>query len=317
MNGVLALVAATVVSIDIGWQPLADGGYEYIIQIEPHMVGTLAGGQAISSELPRNLRGMRSYRIVVGNEKLPHEGEPLPVEPRPAMPSEAPPADKTVPTPPASSVGNRPPAAGAGAGDVGALPQRNATAETPPALPGPEPDMRSLPPEPRAASADASDAGRDDLPAEPMPPPALDPEPEAKEIPPRMAGYPLGSPAAGHAGKGEADKRGSGSFVFPGATLSSINQPPAEAAPATGDRGTAKAGDANAGAGGPAASPAGVSSSAAVDAKTDVGEPKPWLPLAGAVIALFASLGANLYLGWNTLALRSRYRSLVAQLHAG
>ena len=81
MHGVLALVAASLVSIDIGWQPRPDGGFEYIIQIEPQMIDTLKDGQAIASELPQNLRGMRSYRITVGNAKLPHEGEPAPFAP--------------------------------------------------------------------------------------------------------------------------------------------------------------------------------------------------------------------------------------------
>jgi hypothetical protein len=165
MNGVLALVAATVVSIDVGWQPLSDGGFEYIIQIEPHMLGTLEGGQAISSELPRNLRGMRSYRIIVGNAKLPHEGEPPPVEPAPATPageSPSPPAsDGTAPKPPASSVGDRAPGTGGGVAprDAGAAPQQPATAEAARVLPGPGPDFAPPPAEPGPPSAETSDAG--------------------------------------------------------------------------------------------------------------------------------------------------------------
>jgi hypothetical protein len=45
------------------------------------------------------------------------------------------------------------------------------------------------------------------------------------------------------------------------------------------------------------------------------GESRPWVPLIGTMLALFASLGANIYLGWNTLDLRNRYRTLAAQLH--
>ena len=67
MNGVMALVLATAVSIDIGWQPLDEGGFEYIIQIEPQMLGTLEAGQAIGSQLPTDVHRHASYRIVVGN----------------------------------------------------------------------------------------------------------------------------------------------------------------------------------------------------------------------------------------------------------
>jgi len=317
MNGVLALVAATVVSIDVGWQPLADGGFEYIIQIEPHMLGTLEGGQAISSELPRNLRGMRSYRIIVGNAKLPHEGEPPPVEPAPAGQSPPPPAaDVIAPKPPASSVGDRPPAASAAAApsDVGTAPPRPATADTTRALPGPGPDFASPPAEARPTSAETADAGNADVAAEATPPPTLEPEPNAKDIAPRMAGY-LESPAASHAGKGDTGSRVSGSLKFPGTGASNSGQPPVDATAAAAGS-PASQSDVKTGAGATSAPP-GANSSGTGSDDNGASEAKPWLPLAGAVIALFASLGANVYLAWNTLALRSRYRSLVAQFHAG
>ena len=79
MNGVMALVAATVVAIDVGWQPLPDGGFEYIIQLEPQTLESLKDGQDLSSQLPPSLQGVRTYRITVGNNPLPHEGDPPPV----------------------------------------------------------------------------------------------------------------------------------------------------------------------------------------------------------------------------------------------
>jgi hypothetical protein len=48
--------------------------------------------------------------------------------------------------------------------------------------------------------------------------------------------------------------------------------------------------------------------------KVEVPESRPWLPLTGALVALFASLGANAYLGWVHQSLRSNYRSLVARM---
>jgi hypothetical protein len=43
--------------------------------------------------------------------------------------------------------------------------------------------------------------------------------------------------------------------------------------------------------------------------------PKPWTPLVLTSLALFASLAANLYLGWVAGGIYRRYRDVVAQLH--
>ena len=44
-------------------------------------------------------------------------------------------------------------------------------------------------------------------------------------------------------------------------------------------------------------------------------EPKPWTALVLTSLALFASLAANLYLGWVAAGIYRRYREVVAQLH--
>ena len=117
MNGVLALVAAAAVGIDIGWEPLPEGGFEYIIQIEPQTLESMKRGQPIGSQLPPAVRGMRAYRIIVGDGAVPHEGEPLPVEAARASTTEQPmPAG----------------APGGAAGSTGA-------AQATPAMPGPDP----------------------------------------------------------------------------------------------------------------------------------------------------------------------------------
>ncbi len=41
---------------------------------------------------------------------------------------------------------------------------------------------------------------------------------------------------------------------------------------------------------------------------------KPWLPLMGALLALFASLGANVYLAWIHQSVRLKYRTLAARM---
>jgi hypothetical protein len=48
--------------------------------------------------------------------------------------------------------------------------------------------------------------------------------------------------------------------------------------------------------------------------KVELPESRPWLPLTGALVALFASLGANAYLAWIHQSLRSNYRSLLARM---
>ena len=101
MTGVLVCLSAAVLGVDFGWQPLTDGGVEYIIQIEPQMLDSLQDGESLSSALPAFGHNIRRYRIVVGTAELPHHGEPLP-----EAPSDEPPAGRHEPeTPEASRVG--------------------------------------------------------------------------------------------------------------------------------------------------------------------------------------------------------------------
>jgi hypothetical protein len=75
MSGLGIVVAAAVLSIDVGWQPVAGGGYEYIIQIEPEALESLRAGEDIFSQLPPVMRsGIRSYRITVGDGPVPNQG---------------------------------------------------------------------------------------------------------------------------------------------------------------------------------------------------------------------------------------------------
>jgi hypothetical protein len=46
-------------------------------------------------------------------------------------------------------------------------------------------------------------------------------------------------------------------------------------------------------------------------------EPKPWTPLIATVVALFGSLGLNVYMGWITWDTRTRYRQLVDRYFSG
>jgi hypothetical protein len=83
--------------ISYGWEKLPEGGYVYIVQIEPHTLEALKAGQAIQSDLPPNLRGVRSYRITVGVGDVPREGMPELPEETPAQPIPTDPAPIAAP----------------------------------------------------------------------------------------------------------------------------------------------------------------------------------------------------------------------------
>lgn len=77
MMGVMIVAATAALGIDYGWQPVAGGGIEYIIQIEPEMLESLRAGEDIFSDMPP-AHEVRSWRITVGTERLPHQDEPPP-----------------------------------------------------------------------------------------------------------------------------------------------------------------------------------------------------------------------------------------------
>ncbi|MHC4177288.1 MAG: hypothetical protein ACYSWU_07270, partial [Planctomycetota bacterium] len=116
MCGNIACIAAVLLGIDAGWQPLPDGGMLYIIQIEPQLLETLSSGEPVQSDVPPYVKDVRAYRIMVGTGELPRQLPPEPIEspgggrvshPRipPTAPADAatdrPPTDPFIP-PPAS-----------------------------------------------------------------------------------------------------------------------------------------------------------------------------------------------------------------------
>ncbi len=76
MNAIILLLASTTLGGDVGWQPLAGGGFEYIIQIAPDELETLKAGQDIVNEIPPELAGVKRYRITVGTGPVPRIGTP-------------------------------------------------------------------------------------------------------------------------------------------------------------------------------------------------------------------------------------------------
>ena len=73
MCGNILCIAVAVLGVDVGWQPLSEGGVQYLIQIEPHVLEALRLGEVIQSDLPPGVDDVRGYRITVGTEQLPRE----------------------------------------------------------------------------------------------------------------------------------------------------------------------------------------------------------------------------------------------------
>jgi hypothetical protein len=74
MIAATAMLAVATLGVDTGWEPLPDGGLVYIIQIEPQLLDAMREGTQIASEIPAELAGVRSYRVLVGDGTLPREG---------------------------------------------------------------------------------------------------------------------------------------------------------------------------------------------------------------------------------------------------
>ncbi len=69
MTHIMVLLAATTLGVEAGWQPLAEGGHEYTIQIEPSLVSVLQSGNDVVSEVPPQV-DVRRFRIKLGSGKL-------------------------------------------------------------------------------------------------------------------------------------------------------------------------------------------------------------------------------------------------------
>jgi len=73
MSGNILWIAVAALGVDVGWQPLSEGGVQYLIQIEPHALEALRSGEVIQSDVPPGVDDVRGYRITVGTEQLPRE----------------------------------------------------------------------------------------------------------------------------------------------------------------------------------------------------------------------------------------------------
>jgi hypothetical protein len=73
MGGPIACIAAVLLGVQAGWQPLPQGGVEYLIQIEPQLLETLKSGQPIQSDVPSYVKDVRTFRVTVGTATLPRQ----------------------------------------------------------------------------------------------------------------------------------------------------------------------------------------------------------------------------------------------------
>jgi len=80
--------------IDYGWQPLAGGGNEYIIQVPPELIDTLHS-DGIESYVPPGVDNIRRIRITVGRETLPQTVARESQKPTPTAAKEQPTAPAT------------------------------------------------------------------------------------------------------------------------------------------------------------------------------------------------------------------------------
>ena len=76
MNVLLISIAVATLGVDYGWKRLPDGGSEYIIQLNQQTLDALRDGQPIQSDVMPDAGKVRSFRIVVGDEKLSRDKPP-------------------------------------------------------------------------------------------------------------------------------------------------------------------------------------------------------------------------------------------------
>ena len=78
MCGNILFLAAVLGGIDAGWEPLPEGGVQYLIQIDPGLLESRGLGESLESCIPPQVQDVRVVRISVGTGPLPRE---LPPEP--------------------------------------------------------------------------------------------------------------------------------------------------------------------------------------------------------------------------------------------
>jgi hypothetical protein len=235
---------------DFGWQELRGGGIEYIVQVEPELLGSFHD-QGFTSDLPPNMRDVRSIRIVVGKEKLPNQNDLRGPEPTTQnQNSVSPPTENQ-------------------AGALNSAGHQASGNQNPNSTP---------------AGASRNDtAAKSELPAD--------------QALPSMPFLGLGRNAANHGNSANGAEKVADPQLKPN------EGPSGETADKNYQVVDAK-------------KPSIVNANSQ-SGSSDADAPKPWWALMGALLALFASLGANVYLVWIHQAARAKYRALVQRTSLG
>lgn len=173
------VLATAALGIDTGWQPLEEGGMEYIIQIDPQLLGSLTEEDVLTSEVPE-VSDVRRYRIVVGKAKLPRIDPPRPPSTETPLPKPDEPSVNSKTAPPSQ--------------EKLKLPDRYSL-ETPDLPTLPPVDRDALPPVEWAKTIPDNSEGA---------PRKFDPESAVQEIPGRVASFK--EPVAGDTASAKAEK---------------------------------------------------------------------------------------------------------------
>ena len=285
MSPLLILIAASALGVEVGWEPLPEGGYEYSIQLEPDLCDLLRRGtDEITSEVPPHVN-VRRYKMFVGTGKLPRvdgPAEPAAAPAAPQLPRESG-SHKSADAPPAD--GHSEPA-----DRSMAVESQRQTAD--------HPDLEFAPPfrqAPAGAAAEHSDA--------PEPAHSADrPAPLSAED---ERATPLESASFAEPADGGPNKKGTPGKHGEGAAAAAEHG----AAKKSGDHAGSDKGGANKTGSANDEVPNG-------DAAAAAEEPRPWLPFSIALMLLACSLGGNVYLAWIAWEARGRYRETVAKLRA-
>ena len=255
MNSAALLIAMATFGVDVGWQELEDGSIEYIIQIEPQLVGSLRDGNDLTSGIPPALRNQISrYRVVGGSEKL----------------TKSPPLDE--------------------------LQRRwdaeKAAAKAAAKQPAPPLEFTKDPPQPVEFPRDPKNdpGGVPPLNANPFAPPARDPDASNPDSD-------FTDPATNHKSD-DPPSLHTGAQIPPKTFQPDDAQQPIQ--------------QVNGYREGSIPAPTGDAEEQDSTATSDA-PPRRWGVLVAVLLALFASLGVNAFLGWIAVEQRGRYRSLLSK----
>ncbi|HEY2827020.1 MAG TPA: hypothetical protein VGJ04_05410 [Pirellulales bacterium] len=293
----LVLLAPSVArAIQFGWQSLPEGGIEYVVQVEPELLDSFRQ-QGFSSDIPTSLqRNLRRIRLTVGSAKLPNQGDVMGPKDVAAdrMPTAAAPRDTM-------SASNAP----------AAIEQRKSASSAPPLLSA---DGTAPPKESSSSTFDVLN-----LPPPPEPTPA---QPQATASAPTESSRPMPSlpfslsnltnhPAPAKSDSGMPSKIDVASQQNPQISTPRLNENDVpQTPPRSFDSDHLAMGAAK-----PAVLETPIGFGGSSPNSTVVA--KPWLPLMGTLLALFASIGANFYLAWIHQSVRMKYQALVRRMQGG